>query len=703
MVNYPTYVEKDIIIAGFYEEELWENKRFSLVGNAPPGRRIYLSYYDTNADFTDDYILSTYSNSLGGFAFPTIAAPKGGKVAIWMELKPNDSIGNIKGYFKYWLNYETKDRISSYYIAYNNQNFETSHRRYSNISISLSWSPESFYENNAFLYCIPKGATPQNVSGLLEPTSQANCLNNIFYAYQKQLRGQPLLGSELQIMTKTFSSFASDFNTKKDSATFKIEESYEGVLAWTYFYDTAPYASINMSISNSAGYIDTVVKIDRKDYVHDNNQCDIVVERSWGDTDSDTEMKILSIDVDESEFDGYSYFIDPTNIEDVTEKERTCIGNLYLAGKKQENGETLTQPEKEILKFSAQTAPFDFTISKSSQRISQRKSFKLSMAWASFYNKLPASRDITIQVQDVTGELKMTGYHISYDSLSRPRNVSASMSWTTADYVNNKAYGITVDALPRAAQDFIPPVNTEECLANMMLAAEMQFGSVPLTDEQLQILEQSFNGVTGIEFPFTNVSVSENQTYVIAWSGFYNYSHPQNPYFSFSYETVCLSGDTLITMADGSKKRLDQMTPGDEVLGQEGTTTVESLKIMPANSFYYIYHFEDGIDIKETSPHRFYNIEQDFSQKLSRWEIGEHALHEDGRHIALLSKERIVGEELKYGLYTKSGTYYANGLLSGPMFVNQPALAEASIVKVVNMVSSIDAARALKFAKTGDY
>ena len=702
MIDRPAYVEKDVFIIAFYEEKIWVNKRFSLVGNAPPGRRIYLSYYDENADFTDDYILSTYSNNLGGFAFPVITAQKGGKVAIWMELKPSDSLGLLKDIFKYWLNYQTKDNISSCTIVHRPKVFESSRKRYSDISMTASWDPNQYYENNLFLYCIPNGKTPTNVKELLEPNSEKNCLNNIFYAYQKQQHNQSLTNQELQILTKTFSSFASNFNTKEQSATFRQEDSYEGILAWSYFYDYAPAASIDLTIYDSFGYLDTEIKIDRNDFVYNNNQCDIAITRSWGDDETDADVKLLSVEMDETEFDEYSYLVDPTNILDKDERDLICIHNLYLAGKKKENGVALTSSEQAILKDSAQLAPFDFAINNNAQLVSQKKNFRFTIVWASFYNKAPSSRDITIQVQ-LSDELKMTGYIIDLIDLSRPRHVSCPLSWIPSNYINNRAFVYVTNMLPSVPEDLIMPTDADQCLQNI-LWAQYKANPQSLSDEQLSILEQSFNGAPySFEAPMSQYSVTEDSTYAIAWSGFYNHNHPQNPSFDLSYETVCLSGDTLITLADGSKKRLDQMTTGDEVLCQDGVTIVESLRIMPANSFYYIYHFEDGIDIKETSPHRFYNIEQDFSQKLSRWEIGEHALHEDGRHIALLSKERIVGEELKYGLYTKSGTYYANGLLSGPMFVNQPALAEASIVKVVNMVSSIDAARALKFAKTGDY
>lgn len=699
-IDYPAYVEKDVLIIAFYEEQIWANKRFSLVGNAPPGRRIYLSYYDENADFTDDYILSTYSNNLGGFAFPAIAAQKGGKVAIWMELKPSDGLGLLKDVFKYWINYQTKDNISSCTIAYRPKVFESSRKRYSDISITASWDPNQYYENNLFLYCIPNGKTPTDVKELLEPNSEENRLNNIFYAYQKQQQNQSLTKQELQILTKTFSSFASNFNTKQQSATFRQENSYEGVLVWSYFYDYAPPASIDLTIQNSLGYLDTEIKIDRNDFMYNSNQCDIAVTYSWSNVETDADVRLVSVEIDETEFDGYSYLVDPTNVLDKDERDLICIRNLYLAGKKKENGVLLTGSEQIILKDSAQLAPFDFAINNNAQLVSQKKSFRFTIVWASFYNKTPSSRDITVQVQ-LSEELKMTGYIVESIDLSRPRGVSCSLNWAPSNYINNRAFIYVTNILPSVPDDLVMPTDADQCLQNI-LWAEQKYPQ-PLSDEQLSILEQSFNGAPYSSEAPANPSVTEDLTHAIAWSGFYNYSHPQNPSFGLTYETVCLSGDTLITLADGSKKRLDQMVAGDEVLCQDGVTVVESLKIMPANSFYYIYHFEGGIDIKETSPHRFYNIEQGFSQKLNRWQIGEHGLHEDGRHIALLSRECVNEQEMKYGLYTKSGTYYANGLLSSPMFANKLELAEASIDKVVNMVTSIDMGRALNFAKTGDY
>ena len=156
------------------------------------------------------------------------------------------------------------------------------------------------------------------------------------------------------------------------------------------------------------------------------------------------------------------------------------------------------------------------------------------------------------------------------------------------------------------------------------------------------------------------------------------------------YSTVCLSGDTLITMSDGSRKRLDTILPGDAVLSQDNVITeVQAVGLAGKNSYHTVYNFE-GIEIDETHEHRFYNVEQGFYQKLKNFKVGEHTLDESGKAVALVSKTRIDECADMYGLFTVSGSYYANGLLSGSALCNLPILEDASVKKCVDMALSLD-------------
>lgn len=155
--------------------------------------------------------------------------------------------------------------------------------------------------------------------------------------------------------------------------------------------------------------------------------------------------------------------------------------------------------------------------------------------------------------------------------------------------------------------------------------------------------------------------------------------------------TTCLSADTLITMADGSKCRLDNISIGDEVLSANGAITkVYNVRRGHFNDTHTFYTFEDGTVIDETHPHRFYNVEQGFWQRLQSWKIGEHAMKENGEKVALISVEHVHEPAEMFGIWTDSGMYFANGLLSGAAFCNKELLKEASAEQAVDMMLSAD-------------
>lgn len=155
--------------------------------------------------------------------------------------------------------------------------------------------------------------------------------------------------------------------------------------------------------------------------------------------------------------------------------------------------------------------------------------------------------------------------------------------------------------------------------------------------------------------------------------------------------STCLSGDTLITMADGSKRRMDTLCVGDIVLSRNGIPSrIHTVKRNHFSDYHTLYYFEDGTVIDETHPHRFYNVDQGFWQRLQLWNIGDHAINQDGVEVALVSVEHIDEQIEMFGIWTDDGTYYANGLLSGAAFCNKELLAEATAEQAVDMMLSVD-------------
>nr|DAG03995.1 MAG TPA: Hint (Hedgehog/Intein) domain N-terminal region [Myoviridae sp. ctbEa13] len=138
-------------------------------------------------------------------------------------------------------------------------------------------------------------------------------------------------------------------------------------------------------------------------------------------------------------------------------------------------------------------------------------------------------------------------------------------------------------------------------------------------------------------------------------------------------EQYCLTGDTLITLADGSSKRIDQLTLADKVLSYNP----ETLQLEPdeitytdstehkTHTEYKIYTFADGTTVKTVHRHRFYNVERQAMVYLDEWKLGEHAVNIHGETIALANEITCKTEIQHYTIFTKNQNYFANGLLSG--------------------------------------
>lgn len=138
-------------------------------------------------------------------------------------------------------------------------------------------------------------------------------------------------------------------------------------------------------------------------------------------------------------------------------------------------------------------------------------------------------------------------------------------------------------------------------------------------------------------------------------------------------DMYCLTGDTLITLADGSFKRIDQLTLADKVLSYNpDTMLLEPDEITYTDSAehkthteYKIYTFADGTTVKTVHRHRFYNVEQQAMVYMDEWKLGEHAINIHGEIVALANEITCKTKIQHYTIFTKNQNYFANGLLSG--------------------------------------
>lgn len=138
----------------------------------------------------------------------------------------------------------------------------------------------------------------------------------------------------------------------------------------------------------------------------------------------------------------------------------------------------------------------------------------------------------------------------------------------------------------------------------------------------------------------------------------------------------CLIGDTVITMSDGSEKRIDTIKVGDKVLSynpetdylEEDEVTYSDSTENKQHDNFDVWTFSDGTIIKTVRRHRFYNVERNAMVYMDEWKIGEHGRRKDGVLITLVSHENIKETVNHYTIFTKNQNYFANGLLSGNRF-----------------------------------
>lgn len=156
------------------------------------------------------------------------------------------------------------------------------------------------------------------------------------------------------------------------------------------------------------------------------------------------------------------------------------------------------------------------------------------------------------------------------------------------------------------------------------------------------------------------------------------------------YDAKCLSGDTLITLADRTERRLDELTGTEMVLGGDlHPARILRLARGMWSPSHTLYHFDDETVIDETHEHRFFNVEQGFWQKLKNWRVGDHAKRLDGGAPALVSVEPKEERAEMFGIWVERGSYWANGLLSGDASANRPLLADATVEQAIDMAESL--------------
>jgi len=138
-------------------------------------------------------------------------------------------------------------------------------------------------------------------------------------------------------------------------------------------------------------------------------------------------------------------------------------------------------------------------------------------------------------------------------------------------------------------------------------------------------------------------------------------------------ENTCLNKGTLITMADGTKKPVEEIEIGDIVKGYDGDKKVRHSQKGAKQylEFRDIWKFSDGKEIITTGRHEFYNYDKQKMMYLDEWEIGDRGYSEDGAYPSLIEHIHEDIPCMHFSIWTEENkegygeNYFAGGLLSG--------------------------------------
>lgn len=243
------------------------------------------------------------------------------------------------------------------------------------------------------------------------------------------------------------------------------------------------------------------------------------------------------------------------------------------------------------------------------------------------------------------------------------------------------ANGELKTTITKAVQAFTLTLNYAKVTDARFTHGRVKIGSAPTSDDDYdyQAVNGHIENKAGSNLG-TTVTVENVLKYYTwtAWgtSGSTDWQTPVE-HTEQSYDlcyAVCLTGDTLVTMADNSVKRLDMIELGDYVLSFDFDSKMliprkviyTDKNEMKSHTEYDKWTFEDGTEIKTVHRHEFYNLEAQRMKYMDEWSIGEHTYKIDGTTPKLIS-HKIVKETVRHYKITLEGStnYFANGLLTG--------------------------------------
>jgi hypothetical protein len=155
---------------------------------------------------------------------------------------------------------------------------------------------------------------------------------------------------------------------------------------------------------------------------------------------------------------------------------------------------------------------------------------------------------------------------------------------------------------------------------------------------------------------------------------------------------ICYAAGTLITLHDGTIKKIEDITYDDELLvwdfdnGCFATAKPSWISKAQLYPYYYKITLEDGTQLdligSDGDCHRLFNVDKSTFVYGSRFNLGERTFKEDKSTPKVVSIERIDKEVVYYNMNTKYHiNCFINGVLSSCRYNNLYPIKDMKFVK----------------------
>lgn len=159
----------------------------------------------------------------------------------------------------------------------------------------------------------------------------------------------------------------------------------------------------------------------------------------------------------------------------------------------------------------------------------------------------------------------------------------------------------------------------------------------------------------------------------------------------YSY-AICYAAGTLITLHDGTTKKIEDITYDDDLLvwdfdnGCFATAKPSWISKAQLSSYYYKITLEDGTQLdligSNGDCHRLFNVDKSKFVYGSRFNLGEKTFKEDNSTPKVISIELIDKEVVYYNMNTKYHiNCFINGVLSSCRYNNLYPIKDMKFVK----------------------